>query len=76
MIKVYCIKNEHDDYIFKDLQIGESYDAELMSNKIDYRITLKEPHCEFRTTAYPITWFITQGEWREKQMGSIIDEEQ
>jgi hypothetical protein len=76
MIKVYCIKNEHDDYIFKNLQIGESYDAELMSNKIDYRITLKEKHCEFRKTDYPITWFITQVEWREKQMCSIIDEEQ
>jgi hypothetical protein len=76
MIKVYCIKNEHDGYLFRDLVLDECYDAEIMSNNTHYKITLKEEHCEFRTTAYPIKWFVTQAEWREKQMNSVLEEEQ
>jgi hypothetical protein len=33
------------------IQIGECYDAEVMTNKERYKITLKEPHYEFTNTA-------------------------
>lgn len=76
MIKIYCIKNEHDGYLFRDLVLDECYDAEIMSNKTHYRITLKEPHDEFKNTAFPMSWFVTQAEWRQKQIDSVLEEEQ
>jgi hypothetical protein len=74
--KVICVDNKsyvdlgEKDYVFSDIEIGKMYDVEFFGNEM-YKVYLEDGEI----TAHWCKFFMTLAEWRDKQINSILTDE-
>ena len=76
MFKLICIQNDIDGYIFNDIKIGNMYDGDEIGVTSDYyKIYNDTGDPDMKYNVHLKSFFLHLSQWREKQIDSILNDE-